>query len=168
MTVSDANVVLAIQALTSFSVQTSAEATAGTNTTANILYATASRTQGCYTVFKAMAQAKVTEDLLRTGKTGSDTWQEQAIALLCGAYQEAKDPDIFAKSVSFDGYSVSRDGQSGYMKAYGLLLDALPLAGSSSVLSATDLDCSGKVVDDTKYPESWKLTGLVDEVSNPF
>ncbi|MFA5376604.1 MAG: hypothetical protein WC455_12730 [Dehalococcoidia bacterium] len=168
MAISEANVIAAIQALTAFSVQTSAEATAVQNTSANILYSSASRTQGNFTIFLAIGQDQLAKDLLQIGKTATTAQQEKALALLCGAYQEAKDPDIFAKSVSFDGYSVSRDGQSGYMKAYGLLLDALPLAGSSSVLSASDLDCTGKVADDTNYPESWKLTGLVDEVSNPF
>ncbi len=56
MAISEANAIAAIQALTSFSVQTSAEATAVTNTTANILYATASRTQGNFTVFLEIAE----------------------------------------------------------------------------------------------------------------
>lgn len=168
MTVSDANIILAIQSFTAFSVQTAAEDTAGTNLTANILYDTASRTQAAYTVLKAYAIDQLAADLAKIGKTATDSQSEKALAYLIAAYFEAKDPDIFAESVSFDGYSVSRDGQSGYMKAYGLLLDALPSAGSSSVLSSIDLDCTGKVSDDTNYPESWKLTGLADDVSNPF
>ena len=175
MTVSDANIVLAIQALTSFSVQTSAEATAGTNTAANILHATASRTQGCYTVFKAIAQEVVTRDLLRVGKTATDAWSERAMALLVGDLQEKKDPDWAARSISFDGYSVSRitgaqgEGgpQTGYMQAYHVMLDSLSSVDSGAF---GDQDENGivRTKDAEDYPDSWRLSGLDADSIDPF
>ncbi|MCK9570646.1 hypothetical protein M0R72_16985 [Candidatus Pacearchaeota archaeon] len=168
MTLSDANIMLAIQSFTAFSVQTSAEATAGTNTTANILYSTASRTQAAYTVLKAYAVDQLASDLDKVGKTATDSQSEKALAYLIAAYYEQKDPDIFAKSVSFDGYSVSRDGQSGYMKAYQAILDALPLADSGAIAALQDSDGLIRVRDHTNYPESWRLTEIDSEYSDPF
>ncbi len=164
MAVSDANIVLAIQAFTSFSVQTQAEDTAGTNLTANIMYDTPSRTQGSYVVYKAYAVDQLASDLLRIGKTATDSQQEKALAYLIAAYYEQKDPDIFANSVSFDGYSVSRDGMSGYQKAYCALLDALPLVDSGVV----DLETVTHVKDHDNYPESWRLTQIESTYSDPF
>lgn len=163
MTVSDTNIILAIQALSPFSIQTNAEATAGTNTTANILYATASRKQGCYTVFKAMAIDQLTKDLLQIGKTATEAQQEKAIALLCSSFQEAKDPDIFANSVSFGGYSVSRSNGPGYLAAYRAFLDSLPLVDSHVI---SDEPVQAKDAED--YPTSWRLTGLDSDIIDPF
>ena len=168
MAVSDANIVLAIQSFTAFSVQTTAENTAGTNLTANILYNTASRTQAAYTVLKAAAVDQLAIDLEKIGKTATDAQSEKALAYLIAAYYEQKDPDIFAKSVSFDGYSVSRDGQSGYMKAYQAILDALPLVNSGAVAALQDDDGLIRVRDHTEYQESWRLTGLSSTGIDPF
>ncbi|MFA7164590.1 MAG: hypothetical protein WC124_01920 [Desulfoplanes sp.] len=168
MTVSDANIVLAIQSFTAFSVQTQAEDTAGTNLTANILYDTASRTQAAYTVLKAYAVDQLAADLLKIGKTATDSQSEKALAYLIAAYFEQKDPDIFCKSVSFDGYSVSRDGKSGYTKAYEALLDALPLVDSGAITALQDSDGLIRVRDHDNYPDSWRLTELGSETTDPF
>lgn len=168
MTVSDANIVLAIQSFTAFSVQTSAEDTAGTNLTANILYDSASRTQAAYTVLKAYAVDQLAADLLKIGKTATDSQSEKALAYLIAAYYEQKDPDIFCKSVSFDGYSVSRDGITGYMKAYRALLDALPLADSGAIAALQDSDGLIHVRDHDQYPESWRMTELDQTSIDPF
>lgn len=175
MTVSDANIILAIQALTSFSVQTSAEATAVQNTSANILYATASRTQGCYTVFKAIAQDVIAKDLALVGKIAADAWSERAIALLMGDLQEKKDPDWSARSISFDGYSVSRSTgaqgegapQTGYMQAYRAMLDSLASVDSGAF---GDQDENGIVQtkDAEDYPDAWRLSGLDADSIDPF
>lgn len=168
MTVSDANIVLAIQSFTSFSVQTQAEDTAGSNLTANILYDTASRTQAAYTVLKAYAVDQLAADLEKIGKTATDSQSEKALAYLIASYYEAKDPDIFAKSVSFDGYSVSRDGQSGYMKAYQALLDALPEVDSGAIAALQDDDGLIHVRDHDNYPAAWRMTELDSDVIDPF
>jgi hypothetical protein len=168
MAVTDANIVLAIQSFTAFSVQTQAEDTAGTNLTANILYDTASRTQAAYTVLKAAAVDQLAIDLSRIGKTATDAQSEKALAYLIAGYFEGKDPDTFAKSVSFDGYSVSRDGMSGYTKAYQDLLDALPLADAGAIAALQDSDGLIRVRDHTEYQESWRLTGLSSTDIDPF
>jgi hypothetical protein len=168
MTVSDANIMLAIQSFTAFSVQTAAEDTAGTNLLANILYDTASRTQAAYTVMKAYAVDQLAIDLSRIGKTATDAQSEKALAYLIAGYYEGKDPDTFAKSVSFDGYSVSRDGQSGYMKAYQVLLDALPLADSGAIAALQDSDGLIRPRDHTLYPAAWRMTELDQTSIDPF
>lgn len=168
MAVSDANIILAIQSFTAFSVQTQAEDTAGTNLTANILYDTASRTQAAYTVLKAYAVDQLSSDLEKVGKTATDAQSEKALAYLIAAYYEQKDPDIFAKSVSFDGYSVSRDGQSGYIKAYQAILDALPLVDSGSIAALQDSDGLIHVRDHDNYPAAWRMTELSNDVTDPF
>lgn len=168
MAVSDANIVLAIQSFTAFSVQTQAEDTAGSNLTANILYDTASRTQAAYTVLKAYAVDQLASDLEKVGKTATDAQSEKALAYLIAAYYEQKDPDIFAKSVSFDGYSVSRDGMSGYMKAYQAILEALPLVDSGAIAALQDDDGLIHVRDHDNYPDSWRMTELDSADIDPF
>jgi len=159
---------LAIQSFTAFSVQSSAENTAGANLTANILYSSASRTQAAYTVLKAYAIDQLAIDLEKIGKTATDAQSEKALAYLIAAYYEQKDPDVFAKSVSFDGYSVSRDGMSGYQKAYQALLDALPLADSGAIAALQDSDGLIHVRDHDNYPGAWRMTGLDQTSIDPF
>jgi hypothetical protein len=167
-TLSEANIVAAIQALTAFSVQTAAEAGAGTNTTANILHSSASRTQGNFDLFYAIALSQLTEDLTRISKTATDAQKEKAIAYLIADLQEKKDPDVLAKSVSFDGYSVSRDGATGSMKAYCAFLDGLPLADSGAIAALQDDDGLIHVRDHDNYPEKWRMTGLDSADIDPF
>ena len=165
----DTDIIAAIQALSAYSVQTAAEDTAGTNTTANILYDTSSRTQGNYSIFKAIAEAKVTEDLLRAGKTAADAWKYRAYALLISDQMAKKDPDWAASAVSFEGYSVSRGNstKTGYMLAYDAMLDALALVDSNPF---ADQDDDGIVLtkDAEDYPSSWRLSGLDTTTSDPF
>lgn len=168
---SEANIIAAIQAQTAFSVQTSAEATALTNTTANILHATASRKQGNFTVFLAIAQDQLTKDLLTRGKAATDAQKEKALAYLIGDLQEKKDPDWSARSVSFGGYSVGRNtGASGLgatvtgnMQSYLSLLDGLPLTDSGAIS-----DDVVQTTDHTEYPDAWRLSGLDSDDIDPF
>lgn len=104
-----------------------------------------------------MAQTKLAEDLLKFGKSVTDAQKARLYAYLIGAYQEGKDPDTFAKSVSFSGYSISRDGKSGYMVAYEQMLNSMP-STSYSVLPAEDEPV--KADDSASYPDSWRLSGL--------
>jgi hypothetical protein len=167
-TISEANVIAAIQSLTAFSIQSASEAGAGTNTTANILYATSSRTQGNYSIFYAIALSQLTEDLTRVAKTATDAQKEKALAYLIADLQEKKDPDVLAKSVSFDGYSVSRDGMTGSMKAYCAFLDGLPLADSGAIAALQDSDGLIHVRDHDNYPDAWRMTGLDQTSIDPF
>jgi hypothetical protein len=162
-------VIAAIQAQTSFSVQTPAEAIAGTNLTANILYDTASRKQGNFTVFLTMAEDQLDKDLLQIGKTTvTDAQKEKALAYLIASYQEAKDPDIFANSVSFGGYSVSRSNGPGYLAAYRSFLDSLPATNSNIITEMQDANGLIRARDDEKYPDAWRLTGLERSTIDPF
>ena len=61
----EASVIAAIEGFTPLSVQTSAQATAVTNTTARLLYNAASRTQGNFSLFYAQAKRDVIRDLAR-------------------------------------------------------------------------------------------------------
>jgi len=162
---SEANIIAAIQAQTAFSVQTAAEAGASpaTNITANILHASASRKQGNFTVFLAMAEDQLTKDLLQIGKTATDAQKEKALAYLIGSYQEAKDPDVFANSVSFGGYSVSRSNGPGYLSAYKSFLQSLPMVDSGAI--STEIE---HTKDHTDYPDAWRLSGLDSTAIDPF
>ena len=170
MAVSESNVITNVAALTAYSVQTKAqsEASPATGTDSSILYASQSRTQGNFGTFYALAAADVTEDLLRTGKTGSDAWKEKAIAYLVGDYMARKDPDWAAKSVSFEGYSVSRDStKTGYRLAYEALLEALTLSDSDPFGDQDD-DGIVQTKDAEDYPDSWRISGLDTDDSDPF
>ena len=162
MAVSESNVEAAISALTAFSIQTSTEAGSSTNTTANILHATSSRTQGCFDVFYAIATDKLTSDLARSGKTATDAQKEKALAYLIADLQEKKSPDWSARSTSFDGYSVSKaESKTGYMMAYeALIQDSLTTTSISSVLPDPDEDEVVKTLDSSQYPDEWRLTNL--------
>lgn len=168
MAVSESNVITNVAALTAYSVQTKAqsEASPATGTDSSILYASQSRTQGNFGTFYALAAADVTEDLLRTGKTGSDAWKEKAIAYLVGDYMARKDPDWGANSVSFEGYSVNRGGyggqkvpKTGYRMAYEALLDSLALSDSDP-FGDQDEDGIVETRDSENYPDSWRLSGI--------
>ena len=171
MTITEANVESAIAALTAFSIQTSTEAGAGTNTTANILHATSSRKQGNFTIFYAIALDQLTKDLLQIGKQPSDVQKEKALAYLIGDLMEKKDPDWSARSVSMSGYSVGRNtGASGMgstvtgnMQAYLNLLNSLPMVASGAILDEIE-----HTRDHDEYPEAWRLTGLESGDVDPF
>ncbi len=176
MAITESNVESAIQALTAFSIQTSAEAGTNppTNTAANILHASASRNQGNFTFSLAMSETKLTEDLARIGKTATDAEKEKALAYLIADLVEKKDPDWNARSISIEGYSVSRGGYAsngatctGYMKAYLDLLDSLPLCASGA-FSDQDEDGIVQTKDAEDYPGAWRLSGLKTEDSDPF
>ena len=168
MTVSESNVITNVAALTAYSIQTSAEATAGTNTTANILYNTASRTQGSFSVFYLIATDALTNDIARLGLSPTDAQKEKALAYYVAGLQQQKDPDAFAKSVSFEGYSVSRgDGPTGYMAAYNALLAGLTTADSDP-FGDQDEDGIVQTKDAADYPDSWRISGLDTDDSDPF
>ena len=167
-TTGDTEIIAAIQAFSAYSVQSAAEDSTGANTTASILYDTASRTQGNYTIFKALAEDKVDEDLARVGKTATDAWKYKAIALLIADLQARKDPDWAAKSVSFEGYSVSRgETKTGYMLSYEAELDSLALVDSDPFADQDD-DGIVQTKDAEDYPDSWRLSGVDTDDSDPF
>ena len=170
MAVSESNVITNVAALTAYSVQTKAqsEASPATGTDSSILYATASRTQGNFGVFYAIATDALTNDIARLGLSPTDAQKEKALAYYVAGLQQQKDPDAFAKSVSFEGYSVSRgEGPTGYMAAYNALLAGLTSADSDP-FGDQDEDGIVQTKDCEDYPSAWKLSGLDDDDVDPF
>ena len=151
----ESDVIDAVRALSAFSVQASGDA-AGTQ---NILYSSASRTQGCFTIFYANAQAQFAEDLQRIGKSATSAQTTTGHALLVAAYQDRKDPDNFAQGISVPGYSVTKTvADSGYYIAYLKFLDGLPLVDLTpdSVLN----DDPEHVSVSEYYPADFRLSSL--------
>jgi hypothetical protein len=159
MTISEDDVIQAVNDFTAFSCGES---------DSNILYDSSTRTQGNFSAFYLYAIDILDADLLKYGKQATDAQKIRAYAYLIADLQEKKDPDVLAKSVSFDGYSVSRDGMTGSMKAYCAFLDALPLADSGAITALQDSDGLIRVNDHDAYPESWRLTGLASDTIDPF
>lgn len=177
MAVTEGSVITNVAALTAYSIQTKEQSETtptATGTDSSILYNSQSRNQGNFTVFYSLATADVTEDLHRTGKTGSDSWKEKAIALLVASYQAQKDPDWAANSVSFEGYTVNRGGyagksqiNTGYRTAYEALLEALTSVDSAP-FSDQDEDGIVQSKDAEDYPASWRISGIDTDYSDPF
>jgi len=120
----EADVIAAIEGFTPLSVQTSAQATAVTNTKARLLYNAASRTQGNFSLYYAQAQRDLVHDLVRFNIVLPDVDKALAYAYLIWHYGIKKFPDWEAKSVSSSGESVSREkaGMTSAKAAYMELL----------------------------------------------
>ena len=118
----EADVIAAIEGFTPLSVQTSAQATALTNTTARLLYNAASRTQGNFSLFYSQAKRDVIRDQVRLNVTIPDEDMALALAYLIWGYGIKKFPDWSAVSVNSGGDSVNRgkagmnDAQIAYMQ----------------------------------------------------
>lgn len=157
MAVVEADVITAVNAFTYLSCQTAAEATAGMNTTANLLYASQSRNQGNFSLFYALAQAQATADQAAKGITLSDEYLKIAYVYLIGYYYETKFKDSLAKSVSQGSDSVTRDGSS-FLKRYNELIASYKSGqsgGTTGGLTSTDLTMD-RVNDYTNYPDTWR------------
>ena len=117
------NVIAAVEGFTPLSVQTSAQATAVTNTTARLLYATATRTQGNFSLFYAQAKRDLAQDLVHYNLTLDDDDTITALAYLVWHRAIMKFPSWDAASVSLGGDSESRKpGTTSAMTAYMQLL----------------------------------------------
>ena len=119
---SEADVIAAIEGFTPLSVQTSAQATALTNTKARLLYNAASRTQGNFSLFYSQAKRDVIRDQARLNVSIPDEDMALALAYLIWCYGIKKFPDWSAVSVNSGGDSVNRgkagmnDAQVAYMQ----------------------------------------------------
>lgn len=117
-------VIAAIEAFTPLSVQTSAQATALTNTTARLLYNAASRTQGNFSLFYAQALRDIVRDQARLNVTIHADDLSLALAYLIWDRGIMKFPDWAALSVNSGGDSVNR-GKSGMTDARAAYLQLL-------------------------------------------
>ena len=154
----EADTIQAVSDRTCFSIQTSTESAGGTNTTANILYATSTRTQGNFSNFYLEAIDTFAEDLLRVGKIATDTQKARAYAYLIGDLQEKKDPDSVTASVSVPGYSVSRTPNvTGYYLMYQAFLRSLPIIDVTP--DSVEGDAEHVAVSEY-YPDDFRMSAL--------
>jgi hypothetical protein len=152
------NVIAAIEGFTPLSVQTSAQATAVTNTKARLLYASATRTQGNFSLFYAQAKRDLARDLIRLNVLLPDADNVLALAYLIWHYGIKKFPDWSAKSVSSGGDSVSREkaGMTDAKAAYMELLKGSKKANQS-------IPEIGTMDDYANYDERLKPANLAQE-----
>jgi len=153
-------VIDAVEALTMFSVQDSLDEENEENTDASILYNSASRLQGNFSIFFEIAQNKLNGDLSSRGSVATIPQQIHAIALWIGALQERKDPDWIANSVSIADYSFSKDkDKTGYEQAYQAYLD--DIIGTEDF--TPDSVRTGEPVrprDSEYYPDAYHLSNM--------
>lgn len=106
---SESDIIAAIEGFTPLSVQTSAQATTAANTNARLLYATATRTQGNFSLFYGQAQRDLVRDQVRLNVRLPDEDKALAYAYLIWHYGIMKFPSWDAASVSLGGDSESRN-----------------------------------------------------------
>lgn len=164
MTIAEADVLQAVKDRSIFTVQTKAEDTAGTNTTANILYDSSSRTQSNFSSLYLEAQDVLAADLASAGKIATDAQSIRLYALLIAdAHLRKVDPNWAAKSVSFYSESVSRDKpETGYMASYRELLSRLTPVDNSPTESADEVI---QTRDSEDYPDEYRLSTLKSDFS---
>jgi hypothetical protein len=142
----ESSVIAALEGFTPLSVQTAAQAAALTNTTARLLYASATRTQGNFSLFYAQAKRDVVHDQVRLNVTIPDEDLPLALAYLIWDYGIRKFPDWSAVSVNSGGDSVNRGkaGSTDARAAYMQLLKGSKKANQS-------IPTIGKVADAEYY-----------------
>jgi len=148
----ESDAIAAVEAYTYLSVQTAAEATALTGLTKNLLYATAGRTQGNFSLYYAMAQAQLAKDCATYGITLTAIYTNMAYAYLIQYYFEKKYKNWNAQRISSGDDSVQTQ-QSGAWQAYQEVL----------AMFKTTTTTIERHIDYTNYPTAWKNTQLVPE-----
>lgn len=163
MTLTDADVIKAVEAYTWLNVQTSAQANASTNTTASLLYNSQSRQQGNFSLFYALAAEQVTIDSTRYGLTLTDLQKTRAYAYLIQHYFESKFKDWQASKRASGGDSVERDkNQTSGMTAYTSLMMSYKAGADNSISVTTTLE---KHTDSENYLDVWKDSQMdIDEI----
>jgi len=120
----EAATIAAIEAFTPLSVQTAAQAEAVTNKNARLLYSSATRTQGNFSLFYAQALRDLARDLVRFNILLTDYDKVLACAYLVWHYGIKKFPDWETQSVSSGGESVNR-GKAGVTSAWAAYMGLL-------------------------------------------
>jgi hypothetical protein len=151
MAYSEADVIAAVQAYTPLSVQSKAqsEASPATGTTNKLLYASASRTQGNFSLYYAQAVRQLDKDLVRHNLQLEDAEKPMALAYLIWDLGIKKFPDWEAQTVSPGGTESVTRAKPGITSAKAAYLDMLK--GSKRNVAATPE--VGHVDDYTNYPE---------------
>jgi len=159
MVVCEGDVITNINAMTYLSCQTQAESNAGSNTSANLLYSSQSRTQGNFTIYYAAAQDQLALDIVKMDVTLSDDQKERAYAYLIQHYFEKKFKAWDAVSISQGGDSVTKryPTTSGYQNYIDFLNG---LRAVSTVTTDQELH-----TDHDNYPDAWKDSQMdIDEI----
>jgi len=165
MTIAEADVIQAVKDRSIFTIQTKAEDTASTNTTADILYDSSSRTQSNFSALYLEAQDTLEADLASVGKIATDAQKIRLYALLIAdAHTKKIDPNWAAQAVSFYQESVTRSYASGgdkaitgYGAAYKALLSKLTSVDNSPTEATSDII---ETRDSEDYPDEFRLSAL--------
>jgi hypothetical protein len=161
MTISEGDVIAAVEAYTYLSCQTAAENSATTNTEANLLYNSSSEVQGNFSLFCDAAELQVAKDEIRLGVTISDAEKVIAYAYLIQNYQEKKFKDWDATEVNLSNDLVKKPIQqtSGWAAYQQLLVQVARSSTESTV------DVTNKHTDSENYPDEWNDTQMeIDEI----
>lgn len=148
----EADVIAAVQANTPLSVQTTAQAatTPATNTTARLLYNSASRTQGNFTRYYAQAVRQLAKDLNRFNLQIEDAEKPEALAYLIWDFFIKKFPDWEAQNISLGSSESVTRAKPGTTSAKAAYMDFL--RGAKRSVASTP--AVGEVDDYTNYPEN--------------
>lgn len=150
--ISDEMIIEALEAATPLSCQTPSQANAATeeNTTAKLLYNSASRTQGNFSIFYAQARRILASDLVRHNLQMTDEEKPLAYAYLIWDLAIKKFPDWEAQTVSPGGSESVTRAKPGQTSAKAAYLDILK--GSKRRVGTTPE--IGHLDDYTNYPEN--------------
>lgn len=146
-------VVKYVNALTFLSCQTEAEAAAGTNTDADLLFMDQSFNQGNFYIFYGMASGQLSRDIVQYTLTLDYIQELSALAYLIQHYWEMKFKDWDAKELSINNDIVKKASgstTSGFT-AYNVIINAARKA-SSGAIDTTVV----RHADDDNYPTEFK------------
>ena len=157
--IEESDVIRAINAFTNFSCQTEDEADEKTNTDANILYNSQTKSQSNFKLMYAVALHQLDADEARYGVTLNDDQRLMALAYLIAYYHERKFKDWHATSIKSGDDSVTKTG-SGYFTSYNEILTQA--ASYANTLSEDDLEVK-RHADYDNYPNGFRTSQMDDE-----
>jgi hypothetical protein len=153
VTISEADVIAAVEAFNFFSVQTAAQASASSGTEKSFLYNTASEQQGNFSLFSDEAEEQLSHDLTAKGIALTESQTKRAYAYLIQHYYEMKFKDYNATDINLNNDLVKRPVgyvTSGWSAYSGLLSDVR--RATSGIIDTT----LNKHTDETNYPDNWR------------
>lgn len=160
MAITEDDVIKNVKAFTFLSCQTADEASASTNTDADLLYSSQSSNQGNFSLFYAIANAQITSDLSRYSISMTDSQMLQALAYYIQHLWERKFKDWDAQKTSINNDMVVKGagGTTSGLAAYNALINEVIRAGSTSTLTVDIV----RHADDINYPSEFKDVSFED------
>jgi hypothetical protein len=153
VTISEADVIAAVEAFTFLSVQTAAQASASSGTEKSLLYNTGSEQQGNFSLFVDEAEEQLSHDLVAKGIALTEGQTKRAYAYLIQHLYEMKYKDWNATDINLNNDLVKRPVgtlTSGWSAYKALLSDVV-----RGVVGAIDTTIN-KHNDETNYPDNWR------------